>query len=110
MIKGIFCHDLPIYKDIDGNYCSTTLTDSLFLRYFNVVDELVVATRVYKIDKTYKEAHQEKITLPNIKFLEFPNLNTFKGIFTLIPKAKKVLKKEMQKVDLVFIRGGILPH
>ena len=44
MIKGIFCHDLPIYKDIDGNYCSTTLTDSLFLRYFNVVDELVVAT------------------------------------------------------------------
>lgn len=108
MIKGIFCHDLPIYKDIDGNYCSTTLTDSLFLRYFNVVDELVVATRVYKIDKTYKEAHQEKITLPNIKFIEFPNLNTFKGIFTLIPKAKKVLKKEMQKVDLVFIRGGII--
>lgn len=43
MIKGIFCHDLPIYKDIDGNYCSTTLTDSLFLRYFNVVDELVIA-------------------------------------------------------------------
>ena len=66
MVRGIFCHDLPIYKDKNGVYCSTTMTDDLFSRYFEVVDELVVATRIYSIDKTYEEAHQEKITLPNI--------------------------------------------
>lgn len=108
MVKGVFCHDLPIYKDIDGNYCSTTLTDDLFSRYMTVVDELIIATRVYPIDKTYKEAHQERITLKNIRFLEFPNLNTAKGLFTLIPNAKRCLEDEMSKVNLIFIRGGII--
>lgn len=108
MIRGIFCHDLPIYKDINGYYCSTTLTDDLFSRYFTVVDELYVATRVYPIGTTYEDAHQEKITLPNIKFVEFPNLNTPKGFICLVPKAKKTLKEIISKVDLIFIRGGII--
>ena len=76
MITGIFCHYLPIYKDVDGVFCSTTLTNDLFSRYFTVVDKLYVATRVYPINKTYKEAHQEKISLSNIEIIEFPNLST----------------------------------
>lgn len=108
MVRGIFCHDLPIYKDKNGVYCSTTLTDDLFQRYFHVVDELIVATRVYPINMTYEEAHQERITLPNITYLEFPNLNTPKGLFTLIPNAQKQLRETMKGVDLIFIRGGII--
>lgn len=107
MVRGIFCHDLPIYKDKNGVYCSTTLTDALFSRYFEVVDELVVATRVYTIDKTYEEAHQEKITLPKIKFLEIPNLNTFRSLFGQIQKYKKVIEQEVKDCDMIFIRGGI---
>ena len=76
-VKGGFFHDLPIYKDVDGNYCSTTLTDGLFRRYFNVVDELYVVTRVYPLNCEYDKAHQERITLPNIKVIEFPNLNKY---------------------------------
>lgn len=107
MVRGIFCHDLPIYKDVNGVYCSTTLTDSLFSRYFVVVDELVVATRVYPIDKTYEEAHQEKISLPNIHFIEIPNLNTFGALFGLISKYKRLLLQEVSSCDLIFIRGGM---
>ena len=107
-VKGIFCHDLPIYKDKDGVYCSTTLTDDLFQRYFRVVDELYVATRVYKIENTYLEAHQEKITLPGVKIIEFPNLNKPQYVLTRIPEAKKRLTDAINKVDLVFIRGGII--
>lgn len=107
-IKGIFCHDLPIYKDINGTYCSTTLTDDLFRRYFSVVDELFVATRVYRLDCTYVEAHQEKISLPNMQFLEFPNMNKPQYAFTLLPKAKKYLEKIIEEMDVVFIRGGII--
>lgn len=108
MIRGIFCHDLPVYKDKDGVYCSTTLTDTLFSRYLSVVDELIVATRVYSLSITYEEAHQEKITLLNIKFIDIPNLNKFSAIWKLIPKYKRVIEETVRKCDLIFIRGGII--
>lgn len=108
LVKGIFCHDLPIYKDINGVYCSTTLTDDLFRRYFGVVDELYVATRVYKLDCTYKDAHQEKITLPGIRIIEFPNLNKPQYMFSRIPWAERKLTEIIKGMDLIFIRGGII--
>ena len=107
MVKGLFCHYLPIYKDINGEYCSTTLTDSFFARYFCVVDELTVATRVYPINITYKEAHQERISLKGVKILECPNLSTPKGFLDL-PKVKKKIIEITAGVDLIFIRGGII--
>lgn len=107
MVRGVFFHDLPIYKDINGVYCSTTMTDDLFSRYLEVVDELVVATRVYPINKTYQEMHQEKITLSALRFIDLPNLNTFSALFGLISKCKKELEKEVADCDMIFIRGGI---
>lgn len=107
MVRGIFCHDLPIYKDVNGVYCSTTMTDDLFSRYLRVCDELVVATRVYRIDKTYEEAHQERITLSNLRFLDLPNLNKFSALFGLIGKCRKIIEKEVEHCDMIFIRGGI---
>lgn len=108
MVTGLFCHYLPIYKDINGNYCSTTMTDDFFNRYFCVVDKLYVATRVYPINKTYKEAHQELINTDKVEIIEFPNLSTPRGILTLLPAAKKRVLKYAQKADLIFIRGGII--
>lgn len=107
MLRGIFCHDLPIYKDKNGIYCSTTMTDDLFARYLRVVDELVVATRVYAINKTFQEAHQEKITLQGLKFIDLPNLNTFGALFGEISRCRKIFEKEIAQCDLIFIRGGI---
>ena len=107
-VRAIFCHDLPVYKDINGDYCSTTLTDEVFARSLDVADELIAAVRVYQIDKTYQEAHQEKISLSHIRFLDIPNMNTVKGFFTVIPRIKKTLLKAVACSDLVFIRGGVL--
>lgn len=108
MVRGLFCHYLPIYKDTNGDYCSTTLTDSFFNRYFCVVDELIVATRVYPIDRTYEEAHQERISLNGVRILEFPNLSTPKGFISDLPKAKKQIFDTVKDTDLIFIRGGVI--
>lgn len=108
MITGLFCHYLPIYKDINGVYCSTTLTNDFFSRYFCVVDKLIVADRVYQIDKTYKEAHQEPITLANVEIEEFPNLSSPKGIVREYSKSKKRISCLIDSCDLIFIRGGVI--
>lgn len=106
MIKGIFCHDLPIYKDKNGVYCSTTLTNDLFKRYLHIVDELVVSTRVYNMDKTYQELHQEPINLPQLSFLDLPNVNKPLAIFKDIPYAKNMINSAMKDCNVVIIRGG----
>lgn len=107
MIRGLFCHYLPIYKDVNGKYCSTTLTNTFFERYFCAVDVLYVATRVYPLNKTYKEAHQEIISHKNVKIIEFPNLSSFKGL-TQFSKSKKRIYSIAKKMDMIFIRGGII--
>lgn len=108
LVRGIFCHDLPIYKDVNGVYCSTTLTDDLFRRYFCVVDELIVATRVYSLDKTYNEAHQERITLPHIHVLELPNLNGVRDYLLKQADVRRILIEKIGKSDMIFIRGGMI--
>lgn len=108
MVRGIFCHDLPIYKDIKGQYGCTTLTDTVFQRYLNIVDELVVATRLYHLDCTLEEAHQERITLSNITFLDIPNLNTAKAFVSELPKARRTIEDELKMCDLVFVRAGTI--
>ncbi|MCR2047483.1 glycosyltransferase family 4 protein [Acetatifactor muris] len=107
-IKGIFCHDLPIYKDKNGMYGCTTLTDDVFKRYLNHVDELVVATRVYHLDCTLEDVHQEKITLPNLKFIDIPNLNKPQYLLTRLHRATKMMEVEFKECDLIFIRGGTI--
>lgn len=108
LVRGIFCHDLPIYKDVNGVYCSTTLTDGLFRRYFCAVDELIVATRVYPLKVTYEEAHQEQITLPHVKILDLPNLNGLSNYFSMQAHVRKILTEQISNVDLIFIRGGVI--
>lgn len=110
-IKGIFCHTLPVYKDINGVYCSTTMTNTFFERYFSVVDELVVVTRVYNLDKTYLEAHQEKIDYPNVSFIEFGNINSIRYRFSKEYKCNvQTLKRAIDNSDLVFVRGGTISY
>ncbi len=108
MIKGVFCHDLPIYMDKNGRYGCTTLTDTVFSRYLKIVDELVVATRLYHLECTLEEAHQEWITLQHIRFLDIPNINKPQYVFSRIPKVKKMIEEELKNSDLVFLRGGTI--
>lgn len=106
---GCFCHYLPIYKDINGNYCSTTLNNTLFKRYFRIVDKLYVLTRVYEIDISYEEAHQEKIDLDGVEIIEFPNLSSFVYLSSF-NHHKKRIQIIIDKCDFVFIRGGLIAN
>ena len=105
-MRGLFCTDLHIYRDINGNYCSTTLTNDLFSRYYTVVDQLTVATRIEQINISYFEAHCEKIDLKGLNIIEVPNLMSPKNFFSLRLNAMEILNEAVKKSDLVFIRGG----
>ena len=108
MIKAIFCHELPIYKDINGVYCSNTMTNAFFEKYFVICDELVVVTRVYEIDKPYTATHFEKVDLPNVRFVDIPNINDIKKFLRIYRETTKIITKEMNDSQFAFIRGGII--
>lgn len=105
--RGIFCHDLPLYKTEDGGYFSTTLTNELFSRYFEVVDELIVATRVYPVSEN-DVAGQEEVNYPGLIFLDLPNVNARSAPFRELPAARKMLLEAISTSDLIFIRGGMV--
>lgn len=85
-MKGLFCFDGPMYCDINGVYCNTTITGEMLQRYFIVADELVVAIRTFHITTTYEEANLHKVELVGLRFFEIPNLNSLKGYVYDKPK------------------------
>ncbi len=104
MIVGVFSFDGPMYKDINGQYCNTTITSEMFKRYFHVVDKLIVVIRTIKIKKTYKEANLNLVELESLEFVEIPNLNSITGFLFKRNKNKIIIKENVEKADLIFAR------
>ncbi len=104
MIVGVFSFDGPMYKDINGQYCNTTITSEMFKRYFHVVDKLIVVIRTIEIKKTYKEANLNLVELENLEFVEIPNLNSITGFLFKRNKNKIIIKENVEKADLIFAR------
>lgn len=103
-MKGLFCFDGPMYKDINGNYCNTTITSEMFERYFSVVDELIVVIRTFNLDITYKEANMKKVFLPKMKIVEIGNLNSPKGLILHKKKYTTLIEEHVEKADMIFAR------
>lgn len=103
-MKGIFSFDGPLYRDKYGNYCSTTLTDEMFERYFKVVKKLFVIIRVFDIDKSYSDANLQVLNIEKIEVIEIPNLNIFTGFIFEKKAAKKKIRKTVKECDLIFAR------
>ncbi|WP_194191049.1 glycosyltransferase [Clostridium chrysemydis] len=101
---GLFSFDGPMYRDINGVYCNTTITSEMFSRYFRVVDKLVVVIRTYHLDKTYEEAALKKVDLEGLEFVEIGNLNSLKGFFFEKKKYKKIILEQVGQADLIFAR------
>lgn len=103
-MTGLFSFDGPLYRDKNKIYCSVTLTDEMFSRYFAVVDKLVIMVRTYTSDKTYQELNMKPLTLDNIEVIEVDNLNSPKGY--LIDKVvfEKRLPNLLKNVDMIFAR------
>lgn len=100
---GMFTFDGPLYCDINGVYCNTTVTNQMLSRYLFVVEHLYVVMRTIHIDKTYEEAKLQKLELEGIEIIELPNFNTLKN-FVLKFFYKCKLKKVVLQTDLFFLR------
>lgn len=100
---GLFTFDGPIYYDINGIYCSTTITNQMLRRYLTVVDKLYVAIRTFHINDTYQSAHLQKVSDKQIEIIELPNLNTPKN-FIFNSQARKILETYVARCDLFFLR------
>lgn len=101
---GIFAFDGPLYKDINGVYCNTTVTNEMLSRYFSVVDKLYVIMRTLQLNITYQQANLKKLEVgPALEIIEIPNLLTPTNF---ISKNKYVhtLRQYIEKSDLIFLR------
>lgn len=104
LITGIFSYDGPLYKDINGAYCSMVITNEVLSRFFPVVDHLIVVIRAFKINKTYEDLNLYPLKLDNIEIVEVENILTPKGFIL----EKRVFEKEIQykveQADMIFAR------
>ncbi|EHA1082879.1 glycosyltransferase [Photobacterium damselae] len=101
---GLFSFDGPMYKDCDGVYCNSTITDEMLARYFDVVEKLIVVIRVYKLNKTYTDAGLNKVEMKNCEVVEVPNFNSFKGYFFDRIKYRNLLSGHVNRANLIFSR------
>jgi len=103
-MKGVFSFDGPLHKDSNGCYCSTTLTNEMFSRYFAVVDELYVVTRCQKLTQSYDEYHMQPLDTTNIHIIEVDNMLSAKGILSYRRNIKKELEDIIGESDMFFAR------
>lgn len=101
---GIFTFDAPLYCDVNGIYCSDTITNEMLMRYFAVVDKLFLLIRTDHIKKSYKECNFRKLELgEKIEVVELPNPNT--PINYICSRSySKIIKKFVRSADLIFLR------
>ena len=103
-IKGMFTFDGPIYKDVNGVYCSVTLTNEMFSRFFAVVDTLYVVVRTFESDKTYSELNLKPLNTDNMVMVDVPNIVSAKGLVLLKNKFKVDIKSMVEEMDMIFAR------
>lgn len=96
-MKGLFIYDGPISKD-NGKYYGVALNGNMFAKYKDIVDELNIAIKVKDVTDAKNRLLpiefgfvKDIIKLPNLKFI---NKN----------EIKKILIKEIEKVDVVIVR------
>lgn len=101
---GLFAFDGPLYKDKNGVYCNTTITNEMLERYFCVVDKLYLLIRTFTINQSHDEVHLTKLEMGDrIKVIEVPNLNS--PIQYITKHREKVKFREIiSKCDLIFLR------
>lgn len=101
---GLFSFDGPLYRDVNGQYCSLTLTNEMFNRYFRIVDRLIIIVRTFPMKKTYQEVNMNLLNTDNITVVEAPNLNTLKGLLIGQHLFKNKVKDYICDADLIFAR------
>lgn len=103
-MTGLFAFDGPMYCDINGVYCNTTITNEMLKRYFVVVDKLYLLIRTIHLDETYEKRHLRPLELhDNIEVVEMPNLNTPRN-FLQRGRYASLIAEWVRKIDMFFLR------
>lgn len=103
-MTGLFAFDGPMYKDRNGIYCNTTITNEMFSRYFVVVDKLYVLIRTIYLENSYESLNLKKVEVgDNLEIVECPNFNSPIN-FIIKFRYFDIITKYVQKSDLIFLR------
>lgn len=100
-MRVLFCYDGPLRKDSENNYYGIVLSNNFFKRYEAFSKDISIAMRVNTISEDMKTDNLSKI-LYNV--IELPNISNLNGILFKRRKCYKILKKEIEKSDLIIIR------
>lgn len=103
-MEVLFCHDGPLYKDVDNNYYGMSFTDDIFRRYYYIAEELSVVMRVKNLNDEKKFENFSRITVSPFNVLKTPNLSSVKGQLFQRNSVKKNLYQHIQKTDFIVIR------
>jgi len=93
-----------MYKDINGIYCNTTLTNEVFSRYLSVSNHLYVLIRTFALKNTYIEANLHEVNIDNMTIIELPNMNSIKGIIFKRKGVINLIDQYLDKATYVFAR------
>lgn len=101
---GLFTFDGPMYRDCNGIYCNTTITNEMLNRYFSVIDKLKVLIRTIPLNGSYTSYHLNKVEISsNLEIIELPNLNSPINFLTR-RKFISIIEEIISEVDLCFLR------
>lgn len=103
-LKILFCCDSPLYKNAQGIYHSNTFTDEFYQRYLCFAESLHVTARVRPLPMNAAGGRMQRISHPAIRVVEIPNLMCTKGILTKRSAVKRILRREIQNADAIFLR------
>ena len=103
-MQALFSFDGPMYCDVDGIYCHTTLTDEVLSRYLFNVDKLVILIRVEHLAVNYKIAGLTPIDVSRIEIVGCKNINSVKGFLLYRKDIKKQVKELVKVSDYIYVR------
>lgn len=103
-LTGLFSFDGPLYRDKNGVYCSVTLTNEMFSRYFKVVDRLYLVIRIFQSEFSYQELNMKPLDISNMRVIEVENLVSLKGLIIDKYNFERRIRSIIKKSDLIFCR------
>jgi glycosyltransferase involved in cell wall biosynthesis len=104
-MKALFCHDHVFALDGTGKvYSSGQFSASIWDRYLEVFDALIVAGRCRRLSEPEATAGLNLASRPGVSFVFLPNLASFAGLMWRRIEAKRILAEAMKGADAVIVR------
>ena len=104
-MRVMFCHDNVFIRGDGGKvYSSGQFPYTLWQRYLETFDELVVVGRCRELGASEATSHLNLSSGPRVSFVWLPNLSSVAGLTVRRPRAAAVLAATMAEVDGIIVR------